>query len=288
MGMFRNYNTQVSKHYPDNMTVPSNRVEVKTVGRNVQVNVLGEFVGYTWSWGEKQYLPIEVNPLVKVESTAIIYTAEGESPDGGTEGFIGQYAYNTYDLVCWVCEGAKDDGEYVWNKQETLSVPEKGEKDVRLYFFHDLSARAVTASFVDHFGNEVYASSAAAADSVQIPILKKAYSTLRPNTYDVYVYLSSASTSQMITSMKVSIGIGDYTGDIGDDDSDDDGKETYSGLVTVETEEGLPKEGKPGVLYITITPSALWLWDEGHYETVGFDHGDPSRITGGGAFEHRH
>ena len=50
MGMFRNYNTQVSKHYPDNMTVPSDRVEVKTIGRNVQVNVLGEFVGYKWSW----------------------------------------------------------------------------------------------------------------------------------------------------------------------------------------------------------------------------------------------
>lgn len=90
-----------------------------------EYNDMGEFVGYSWKYGDTVTLEFNLSGELTVESNALIYTALGASPDESTVGTINQKAYNTTDLISWTCTSIKDD-TYTWTQNEEWSAPSAG------------------------------------------------------------------------------------------------------------------------------------------------------------------
>lgn len=76
MTMFDNYNNLNSSYHPNNMAeyLPDTYIEYTDKLPRKEFNLCGEFIGYSWNYGDTLTLEIPINPTIKVEADAIIFT----------------------------------------------------------------------------------------------------------------------------------------------------------------------------------------------------------------------
>ena len=156
MSLFTNYDNINDNYIPNNLNIaaPSPRKVFDYDPPYNEYNIKGDFVGFSWHYGESFDLTLSISKTIYVEESAIIYRETGEHPDDSRAGFIGQRAYNIVDNKTWVCvairmneDGSnykKEDNEYgttfiiyedsfiqyVWQEQEEFTYPANGTKPV--------------------------------------------------------------------------------------------------------------------------------------------------------------
>ena len=130
MSMFNSYENLNPSYQPNNISraLPKVRVGFNDELPHKAYNLCGEFIGYSWNYGDTFTLNFDINPSVYVESNAIVYKESGEEPTSETVGTLGQRAYNIYDLRCWVCK-TLDQTIYNWEEQKEFSFLPSGNED---------------------------------------------------------------------------------------------------------------------------------------------------------------
>lgn len=91
-----------------------------------EYDVKGNFVGYTWNYGDTIDLQFLIEGQLTVESNAIIYTGLGDKPTDKTIGNIYQKAYNTSEFKSWTCTGVTTTC-CIWTEDEVFETPEHGK-----------------------------------------------------------------------------------------------------------------------------------------------------------------
>lgn len=130
--MFDNYTNLNPTYVPNNknMKLPDN-INLVTSSLKEQRNVKGEFVAWEWNYGDTCQIQFPINHTIKVESNALIYTQTGDAPTTETVGSLGQKAYNTVDMKCWVCN-TLDQSVYNWIEKSPFEYPLDGGREITI------------------------------------------------------------------------------------------------------------------------------------------------------------
>lgn len=133
MNMFENYDNLSENYIPNNSYSEDINKEIKIdLSQPIKFyNIKNEFIGYSICQGETCNLPVNIIKEISVPCSSIIFNESGEGPDEKLEGVKFQKAYNTSDFISWTCKGKLDDN-YIWEKDECLIYPEKGDKKITL------------------------------------------------------------------------------------------------------------------------------------------------------------
>ena len=200
MSMFDSYENLNANNIPNNITleIPTKRIYYTDKPPYEQHNVLGEFIGYSWNYGETLTLKFNIQPVVKVEEDAIVYTVAGESPTSETVGKFNQKAYNTADLKVWVCT-TYDQTVYNWEELKEFSYPKYGTKEITLIKEENLTQCKVSINIMN-FRREVLFSFEANYDSVvYLTIDKDLSAILLKGIYFCDVTVSDDEKDRFIT-----------------------------------------------------------------------------------------
>lgn len=131
--MFANYENLSNTYVPNNQKKEFIRQEV--FDQNLpkkEYNIYGDFIGYSFNYGDTVVIHYSINKTVFVEDNAIVYTEAGECPNDSTTGIKGQKAYNTVDLKCWICTSL-DSSIYEWKEICNFIFPKKGTQEITLF-----------------------------------------------------------------------------------------------------------------------------------------------------------
>lgn len=112
--------------YPPAYSCGDNRLSTCCKKPYEEYDAKGNFVGYTWNYGDTVELQFTIEGQLTVESNAIIFTGIGDAPTETTVGNVYRKAYNTTDFKSWTCTAVTDTG-YVWVEDETFESPETGK-----------------------------------------------------------------------------------------------------------------------------------------------------------------
>ena len=150
MSLFTNYDNLRDTYFPNNRTadLQRRRIRVSDEFPHKEYNLCGDFIGYSWNYGDTPTLTFHLNPRVYVEDDAIIYTEDNYAPTTSTVGKLGQRAYNTYDLKEWVCT-TLDQDVYTWELQKEFTIPnQKFEcgKEIVLQIFKEFVGYNITVT----------------------------------------------------------------------------------------------------------------------------------------------
>lgn len=290
MSMFDNYNQYPSDYIPNNRKeVTFEYIEFQGENNYEERNILDEFLGYSVHYGDNVKIKVTINPSVYVEENAFIFVGKDSSPDNTLAGDIGKYAYNIDSLKCWKCLGADEEGKYIWKQQKKFTIPVNGEKEVTLNIFDNISDYTAKLYFVDFRGYSVVGFDCPADDTFEFSLTSDFYSRIKTDCYKVYLYVENNKTFRFISDFSFTILGANLmsidTTTIRDNDSGDSKDAT---TIIVNDKESLPEIGDSNILYIVREPASMYLYVDNNWALIGFDHGDPSHITGGGAFEHGH
>jgi hypothetical protein len=132
MSMFSNYENLSSTYVPNNQK--KEFVQQEVYNPNVpkkEYDIKGNFIGYSFCYGDTLEIPYSVNKTILVESDSLIYEISGGAPSTDTVGIKGQKAYNTADLRCWVCTSL-DSSIYQWKELSKFVYPRNGTKRIAL------------------------------------------------------------------------------------------------------------------------------------------------------------
>lgn len=202
MSLFTNYDNLRENYIPNNriVKIPRRRIVISDEFPHKEYNLCGEFIGFSWNYGDTPTLTLSVNPQVFVESDAIIYTAEGEAPTSSTEGTLGQKAYNTYDFKVWVCT-TLDKDVYTWELQDIFTVPkqvfEEGKK-ITLQVFHNLEMANISVTIYNFRWESILSYTLNGSDIVDIHIDADTSSKLLKGIYYCSLKVEQGDESRVL------------------------------------------------------------------------------------------
>ena len=209
MGLFSNYEHLNVDYYPNNLIrkMPLPQVQYQYKLPRKEFNLSGKFVGYSWDCGDTLTLDIDINPIVKVASDALIYTQHDESPTSDTQGHLGQMAYNTYDLKCWCCISQNDQSVFVWEEEDVDTIPivcgEKGTEDIRLQVYKDISNYIGKAILCNFRYEPIMDFDVVGADTISIEITEEITAKLVRGIYYLYFDLGNTNGDRQVVYLNV-------------------------------------------------------------------------------------
>ncbi len=198
MSMFSNYENLDSSYQPNNRNkaMPEVRVGFDDGLPHKAYNLCGEFIGYSWNYGDTLILDVNINPVVKVEADAIIYTEPGEEPTSETVGRLWQRAYNTADFRCWICE-TLDQTVYAWEELKEFSFPESGDKEVTLKLYDSFDGISGKFKIYNFRWEEVASFDVQAADTISIEIDSELSAKLIKGVYYCSIEIGNENTERV-------------------------------------------------------------------------------------------
>lgn len=203
--MFDSYSNLSDIYVPDNTTNRQNTFIVfNDSAVKKEYNVKGDFIGYSWNYGDTVSLNISMSKKVMVEEDAIIYEESGEYPDSSTIGIKGQRAYNIKDIKSWTCE-TLDQTVYNWVEDIVFKYPEFGTKEITLSTFDNDNLRKVLFEIKNFRKEIVYSSEMLFTDTLNIDITKEVAELLLKGTYGFYFTLLDENSSNMFMMFNVII-----------------------------------------------------------------------------------
>lgn len=157
--MFANYENLSSTYVPNNQKKELVKQEIfnQDIPKK-EYDMNGNFIGYSFAYGDTVEIEYFLDKTVCVEEDAIIYERHDEKPDSTVEGYKGQKAYNTYDLNCWICESL-DQSIYNWKKLDKFVVPENGKKSIHVKSNHIFTNSTAKVTISNFRYEEVYSAS---------------------------------------------------------------------------------------------------------------------------------
>ena len=203
--MFDSYSNLSDIYVPDNTTNQQNTFIVfndSTVKK--EYNVKGDFVGYSWNYGDTVSFGVSMSKKVMVEEDAIVYEESGEYPDSSTVGIKGQRAYNTKDIKSWTCE-TLDQTVYNWVEDIVFKYPEFGTKEITLRTFENDNLKKVLFEIKNFRKEVVYSNEMMFTDILNIDITKEVAEILLKGTYSFYFTLLDENSSNMFMMFNVII-----------------------------------------------------------------------------------
>lgn len=105
-------------------------IESDTLPRRI-MDIKGRFIGYEWNNGDIFDFKIDITDAIKIKNDSIVFNNKGEAPSTGTEGYIGQQAYNTADSKCWTCLGIIHN-MYIWVEEDKVYYDKDGTKEIEI------------------------------------------------------------------------------------------------------------------------------------------------------------
>ena len=183
MSMFTNYDAIPDNYIPNNIEcqLPPTFISFSEKEPKKEYNIKGDFIGYSWEFGDTLTLNISVNKHIFVEDDSLILTENGEEPYYGN-GRIGMRAYNTFNIRSWTCV-AIDGDKYVWREDSTFSYPENGTKEVTLMSNGGVIADKIIFSIYDWRRNKIYEKEYDGSDSFSVIIDKELSDSLIRGVY---------------------------------------------------------------------------------------------------------
>jgi hypothetical protein len=128
---FNNYENIDINYIPNNSLITPIKKQ-KTIYKNIpykEYDRKGRLRAYYWNYKDQFTLNIDFDKTYYVDEDAIVYTLNGEAPTKDTIGKIGQYCYNTADILCWQCIGIIDE-QYLWKQKDSFIIPSYGTKKI--------------------------------------------------------------------------------------------------------------------------------------------------------------
>jgi hypothetical protein len=185
--MFDSYSNLSDIYVPDNTTNrPNSFVYFEDSKVKKEYNIKGEFIGYSWAYGETVSLGLSMSKVVYVEPDAIIFTEENESPTESTVGVKGQRAYNTNSIKSWTCE-TLDQTIYNWVEDKVFKYPEDGTKEITLNTFPNISSNEVLFTIKNFRKEVVYSTKLSGGNIITINIDREISDKLLQGIYTCYV-----------------------------------------------------------------------------------------------------
>lgn len=151
-----------------------------------EYNIKGEFIGYSWAYGDTLVIPYNLNKIIYVEDNAIVYQAEGEAPTTETVGIKSQKAYNVYDIKSWTCE-TLDQATYDWVEDKEFTYPTNGTKQIILVTEKDIHDKKIIFTIKNFRQELIYSHEYPATDMVSIDINEELSKKLLKGTYSCYI-----------------------------------------------------------------------------------------------------
>lgn len=156
MSMFDSYQNlnddYVAKNIDCNM--PEKREYYSDKLPQIEFNIKGEFVGYSWAYGDTLRIELPIDRTLLVEDNAIIFSIKNQIPNENTVGEYGQKLYNAIDKKLWECKSIGQT-TYVW-EELPFSIPKNGVKPVLFPFDYDLSNKQVSISIYNFRMEKIY------------------------------------------------------------------------------------------------------------------------------------
>ena len=191
-----NYDNITDDYIPNNLRLaaPTPRKIFDYEPPYDEYNLKGNFVGYSWHYGESLDLTLSISKTIYVEDSAIIYTETGGHPDDSRAGFIGQRAYNTADNKTWVCVALRmnEDGsnykkennewgttfiiyedsfvQYIWQEEKNFTYPANGTKPIIVNSEKDIEVKSVECKIYNFRWEEMYCDMLPGASTVTFHI----------------------------------------------------------------------------------------------------------------------
>lgn len=158
-------------------------------------DISGDFECYSWNYNDSLSISFNINPIITVEQDALIYTNADEAPDENTVGRFGQFAYNTYDLKCWICK-TFDQNTNIWELQSEFTYPYNATgKPVVLCVYKDIEQYTGKVIFYSFRWEEVISFDIVGNDSVSIEITPDISKKLIKGIYYGAVELNNDNSS---------------------------------------------------------------------------------------------
>lgn len=206
MSMFDNYKNLNPNYIPDNRkeALPSCEKEFNDVLPKVLTGFWGEPIGYKWHYGDTFTAHINLNSVITVDDTDIIYTEEGEEPTENTKGDFLQSIYNTYDLKRWVCLSIGQ-SVYTWKEMNPFSYPQNAKKRVYLQDARAYEEKPIIFSILNFRGEPVYTKELVGAQIVDVEIDEETSKKLIAGTYRAYFIYDGDLTVKTIKTFTINV-----------------------------------------------------------------------------------
>ena len=199
--MFDSYSNLSDIYVPDNITNHQDTfVRFSNSEINKEYNIKGDFVGYSWNYGDTVSLGISMSKRIMVEEDAIIYEESGQHPDSSTIGIKGQRAYNTKEIRSWTCE-TLDQTDYNWAEDIEFKYPEFGNKEI----FENDNEKKVLFEIKNFRKENVYSSEIPYSGLLRVDITKEIAEILLKGVYGFYFTLVGENSSNMFMMFSVTI-----------------------------------------------------------------------------------
>lgn len=203
--MFDSYSNLSDIYVPDNITNRQDTfVRFSNSEINKEYNIKGDFVGYSWNYGDTVSLGISMSKRIMVEEDAIIYEESGQHPDSSTIGIKGQRAYNTKEIRSWTCE-TLDQTVYNWAEDIEFRYPEFGNKEICLETFENDNEKKVLFEIKNFRKENVYSSEIPYSNLLRVDITKEIAEILLKGVYGFYFTLVGEDSSNMFMMFSVTI-----------------------------------------------------------------------------------
>ena len=193
--MFENYENLSNTYVPNNQRKVFEEQEIfdqSTPKKEYDIN--GNFIGYSFSYGDTLQIPYSINKTIQVEGDAIIYNEYGQSPSTSTPGVQGQKAYNIADIKCWVCESL-DSSIYIWKQLNNFTYPKNGTKKVTIKSDHFYNNNSIEFIIYDFRWEKIYSKTYSSSENFSINIDNELSKKLLPGLYNCSVSFSSDNYS---------------------------------------------------------------------------------------------
>lgn len=202
MGMFSNYENLNPQYHPDNrwVSLPTDEVVYQYLLPYADYDICGGFEGYSWNYGDCLTLRVDINPIVKVEASAIIYTEAEEMPTESTVGYPLQKAYNVSDMKVWRCVSDPDQSVYSWELVEPFKIPKNPYpcQPVRLKIHKDIAQASGKANIRNFRMEIIHTVDVQGADTIEIEIDKELSEKLVKGNYFCDIELSKGDNDRSV------------------------------------------------------------------------------------------
>lgn len=188
MSIFDNYENLSSTYVPNNQkeVLEKQNIFIPSIPKK-EYDALGNFLGYSWSYGDTLSFDVLLSKIIKVENDAIVYDIAGLSPDSSTIGIKGQRAYNIIDIKSWTCE-TLDQTIYNWVEDDVFKYPElSGTKEISLKTFKNIDNKSILFVIKNFREEIIYSKKYDANTEIKIDIDKELSSKLLQGIYYAYI-----------------------------------------------------------------------------------------------------
>lgn len=214
MGMFDNYDNLSPDYIPDNSSpkvVVRQRIYDTELPKKL-FNIRGKFIGYLVNEGDTYNLDLGLECKVLVEVDALHFTQPGDGPTKNTSGYVGKKAYNTTDIVSYICSevvhNTPDTIEYIWTKEDKFTYPSIGEV---LLYFHPYGEHNIVEVSILNFRGEIITTICLDNQQAKLVVDKELSDLLPQGTYTVQVVVQNESSRRLVTKIDLIVGSVDMT-----------------------------------------------------------------------------